>query len=138
MIKHKEHHRVIWVALIGLDVFLSLGGFVGGISFITDKTGKGLQAELSWLDKSPVDDYLLPGFYILFMYALMPIVALILSHIWNRKALLINAIVGFSLIPWVVYQFIVVPETIFIQYLMISVGTAICALSLAIYSTNDS
>lgn len=122
--------KLNWVSLIALDVFLSVGGFVGGLSFIFDSSGAGLGADPSWLEKSPVDNFLLPGIYILIIYAIAPIVLLVLNRTYRKAALLGNALVGFSLIPWIFYQFIVVPERIFIQYLMLGVGAVISILSI--------
>ncbi len=67
----KDIHRprALWllVALLGL---LVVTGFDGGLSFVTDPTGASLGAKLSWLDRSPVSDFLLPGLFLLVTYGI--------------------------------------------------------------------
>jgi hypothetical protein len=42
--------RLLW-PLLGLLGVLSLGGFIGGLSFVRDRTGAELGANLTWLQK---------------------------------------------------------------------------------------
>jgi hypothetical protein len=64
--------------------FLSIGGFVGGVSFVVDRTGAGLGAELSWLEETPVSDFLLPGLFILAVYAIGTLV-LMAGLTWRSR-----------------------------------------------------
>jgi hypothetical protein len=49
----RRGHRpgVVWPLLVLLGV-LSIGRFIGGVSFVTDPTGAVLGAKLSWLQKT--------------------------------------------------------------------------------------
>ncbi|MFN8234088.1 MAG: hypothetical protein U0V56_11695 [Actinomycetota bacterium] len=59
--------RLRW-ALVGLIGMVAFWGSVGGWSFITDPTGAGLRARLAWLERTPVDDFLIPGWYLFLAY----------------------------------------------------------------------
>jgi hypothetical protein len=70
----------LWL-LIFLLVFLSFGGFYGGISMLVDPSGSALEME-EVLPLLPVSDYILPG---LFLVIVMGIIPLILAYglIWK-------------------------------------------------------
>ncbi len=123
--------------LIILNVFLGVGGLLGGISFVTDTSGGGLGAKLSWLEKTPVDNYLVPGIYILIVYGIAPLLVLIAWKFHVKKAMLLNALIGFSLIPWIIYQFVVLSEKIFLQYIMITLGVLIFLISFYTYRNDE-
>src|ERR1043165_2254352 len=61
---------------------LSIGGFIGGISFVAEPTGEGLGARLPWLDQAPVSDFLLPGLFLLVVYGLVPLL-LMGGFVWR-------------------------------------------------------
>src|SRR3954464_1461822 len=65
-----------------LLAFLAIGGFTGGLSFVIDPTGARLGAKLAWLEKTPVRDFLLPGLFLLVVYAIGS-VTLIVGLVWR-------------------------------------------------------
>jgi hypothetical protein len=129
------------VALIGL---LTVSGFYGGWSFITDTTGAGLQAKLSWLERTPVDDFLLPGLFLFGVYGvggLLLIVGLIrrgspgplrrldgwIGFHWSWAGAIVF---GGVLVLWIAYELLVMPEQIWIQPALLVVGVLIATIPL--------
>lgn len=61
----------LWLLAASL-IFLSFGGFYGGILMLTDPSGKSLQMD-SVLPQLLVPDYILPGLFLLFAMGLTPL-----------------------------------------------------------------
>ena len=138
-------HRpaALWPLLVLMGI-LSLGGFVGGVSFIADPTGAGLGAKLSWLEETPVTDFLLPGLFLLGVYAVGTLILMAgltwrfspgriarldgwLGHHWSWAG---TMLVGAILIAWILYEFTIFSETIALQPILIGVGTLMIAIPL--------
>jgi hypothetical protein len=134
---------ILWplVTLLGL---LVVTGFFGGWSFISDPSGAGLQAELSWLEQTPVSDFFLPGLFLLGVYGVggtILIVGLIgrpspgvlgrldarLGYHWSWAG---SIVFGAVLILWIVYELIVMTEQIWIQPALMTAGLAIAGIPL--------
>ena len=64
-----------WI-LIVLLVLLAINAFYGGISLILAPDGSLLQMQPSWLEKSPFKSYFIPGFLLLLMNGIFPLLAL--------------------------------------------------------------
>ena len=60
--------------LVGCLLFLSLGAFMGGISFLVDPTGAILGVPMSWLKGSPFPDFIIPGLFLLVVFAIAPLI----------------------------------------------------------------
>jgi len=61
--------RVAKNLLVILLVFLSLSGLFG-IIFLIDPRGELVEMPLSHLDKLPIDNFFLPGLYLLIVYGI--------------------------------------------------------------------
>ena len=133
--------RALW-ALIPLVGILSLGGFDGGLSFVTDPTGASLGAKLSWLDRTPVPDFRLPGLFMLLVFGiggLAVIAGLILTPSPGPLDRLDRAVgyhwswagsiaLGAVLVIWIAYELAVMPETTFLQPTLIVIGLFIAGI----------
>jgi hypothetical protein len=130
--------------LLGVMAFLSIGGFVGGVSFVVDRTGAGLGAKLAWLEETPVSDFLLPGLFILGVYAIGTLVLMAgltwrfspgpvrrfdrwLGFHWSWAG---TILAGAILIAWIVYEFTIFSETIALQPILIGIGVLMIAIPL--------
>src|SRR6186713_84256 len=71
----------VWL-VVALLAFLAIGGLGGGVAFVTDPTGATIGARLSWLQETPVSDFLLPGLFLLVVFAIGS-VALIAGLLWR-------------------------------------------------------
>ncbi|MFN2202744.1 MAG: hypothetical protein ACK2UO_16220 [Caldilineaceae bacterium] len=61
--------------LLALLIFLGAGGLVGGASMLSDPSGQGLGLPPDLLDPVPIDDYLLPGIFLLTIMGVCPLFA---------------------------------------------------------------
>lgn len=53
-------------------LLLAGGGFYGGIAFVADRSGALLGMDRSYLEATPVSDYLLPGIFLIVVFGLIP------------------------------------------------------------------
>ena len=130
--------------LLGVMGFLSIGAVVGGVSFVVDRTGAGLGAKLSWLEQTPVSDFLLPGLFLLGVYGIGVILLMaglawrfspgplgvligLLGYHWSWAG---TMLVGSVLIRWILYEFTIMPERIVLQPILIVVGILMAAIPL--------
>jgi hypothetical protein len=132
----------VWleVALLGL---LSIGAFVGGVSFVLDPTGRALGAQLKWLEQTPVTDFLLPGLFLLLVFAIGSVL-LIAGLLWRPTPGVLDRIdarlrhhwawvgtiaMGATLVAWILYEFTLFPDRIALQPILIGLGLALIALA---------
>lgn len=103
----------LWLLAASL-VFLSTGGFYGGILMLTDPSGSSLQMD-SVLPQLLVPDYTLPGFFLLIVMGLTPLFLTfdllarpkwiplpILFH--HYRAWTMTLALGMALMLWLVLQ----------------------------------
>jgi hypothetical protein len=64
-----------WI-LIVLLVLLAINAFYGGISLMLAPDGSLLGMQPGWLEKSPFKNYFIPGFLLLLMNGVFPLLAL--------------------------------------------------------------
>ena len=64
-------YRVIAITLL---FFLGFWAIFGGLALITDPTGESLQISLDYLEDSTFEDYLVPGFILLFANGILALV----------------------------------------------------------------
>lgn len=138
---HARRPRVLWAQIAAIAT-LTIGGFLGGVSFVVDPTGAGLGAKLSWLDRTPVRDFTLPGWFLLLVYGIggsLVMVGLIskaspgplrrldawLGYHWAWAA---SIVLGGVLVLWIVYELLVMPETTWLQPALIAIGVVIAGV----------
>jgi hypothetical protein len=122
--------------------FLSVGGFVGGISFVADRTGAGIGARLSWLEDTPVPDFLLPGVFLLIVFAIGTLLMMVglawrfsphvlrpvdewIGFRWSWAG---TIVIGSVLVLWILYEFTIVPDRIVLQPMLLAVGALMIAM----------
>jgi hypothetical protein len=141
--RSERRPAALWPLLVVMG-FLSIGGFVGGVSFVVDRTGAGLGAKLSWLEGTPVDDFLLPGLFLLGVYAIGCMILIagltwrvspgplrrldsVLGVHWSWAG---TILVGAILIAWILYEFTIFSDRIVLQPILIGVGALMVAIPL--------
>jgi hypothetical protein len=72
-----------WILLL-LLLLLAINAFYGGISMMLAPDGSMLGMQPSWLDKSPFNNYLVPGILLLLMNGIFPLLALFGLFTKNR------------------------------------------------------
>jgi hypothetical protein len=131
----------IWL-VVALLAFLAIGGFIGGVAFVTDPTGASIGAQLTWLAETPVSDFLLPGLFLLVVFAIGS-VALIAGLLWRPAPGVLGRIdatwhhhwawvgtiaMGATLVAWIVYELTIFSERMVLQPILFVVGIAMAAL----------
>ena len=134
----------VWLE-VTLLAFLALGGFVGGVAFVTDPTGASIGAKLAWLEKTPVSDFLLPGLFLLVVYAIGSLV-LIAGLVWRPAPGVLGRIdaalhqhwawpgtiaMGATLVVWILYELTIFSERMVLQPILLGVGAAMIAICAA-------
>lgn len=134
---------LLW-PLLGLLGLLSLGGFIGGLSFVRDRTGADLGAKLSWLQKTPVDDFFLPGLFLLGVYGIGSLLLMVglAWHVSPGPVRRLDARLGrhwawvgtmgqgAALVMWILYEFVVLPDQMLLQPILIGIGLLMVVLTL--------
>lgn len=123
--------RITKTLLVILLVFLSLSGLFG-IVFLIEPSGEIVEMPLNHLDKLPIDNFFLPGLYLLIVYGIgSSIIAygLLRQLFWAPVA---GILLGLVLIGWVIGQIILWGPPVMLQYIYLTVGVAIILLSLII------
>ncbi len=90
--------------VVFLLLFVSLSAIWGGIMLVIDPSGQKMQMPLSFLEKSPFENYLIPGIILLFMNGLMNLVAVALllkNHVFYPWLVMFQGVV---LSVWIIAQ----------------------------------
>jgi hypothetical protein len=129
----------LWLLIASL-IFLSFGGFYGGILMLTDPSGKSLQMD-AVLPQLLVPNYILPGLFLFFVMGLAPLVltfSLLTRPKWIRFPNLIGHYwawtvtlgLGIALMLWLALQAFLIGFQWPIQYVTAVNGFLIVLLAL--------
>lgn len=83
--KKRKAQAYVVITLILLLLFLASGGFYGGFMLVIDPSGGSLQVPAGFLDKLPINTFLLPGLFLLLFFGILPLLAV--SGLIFRKRL---------------------------------------------------
>jgi hypothetical protein len=104
----KETKTAKIMILFLLVIFQAFSGLIGGLLLVIDPTGELLQIPVVWLRDSPFVDYLIPGWILLIVLGLFPLIVtygLLRQLRWARPGALIA---GIALIIWIGVQIIII------------------------------
>lgn len=125
----KTRPLVIWL-LIVLLVFLSVGGFFGGLNMLLDPSGGSLGLPQDLLAGLPVSSFLLPGLFLIGVMGLLPLLAA--YGLWAHRAWAWNMVVtqAMILIAWIGLQLLLwgAPAPIQLFYLVYGVVLLVLCL----------
>jgi hypothetical protein len=139
----RERPLALYPLLLMIGV-LSAAGLFGGLSLMTDRTGASLQADLAWLDRTPVHDFLVPGLFLFLVYGLFGLVLMWglwtgrsfgpltrmdrrTGHHWSWWGAIT---LGSILVAWIAYELFVIPAVIWLQPALAVMGLAIVGLAM--------
>ena len=113
----------VWI-LIGLLIFLSFGGFLGGIMFLLDPSGIAMGLPPGLLDTVPfIDNFILPAFFLILVMGIAPLG--IAFGLWQQKqwAWKTAVILSIVLIGWILFQILLwgMPAAIQVFYLIFGI-----------------
>lgn len=134
---------LILLSLLSLCLLLvGAGGFYGGIAMLGDPNGNPLGMPISDLKATPFQNYLIPGFILIFVWGCGSL--LILASLWGRPqfALLdefshrahehwawgLTVLFGVTLIIWITVQVFTLPAVAPIQYVMYCLSLLIAGI----------
>ena len=128
----RERRRRWWIA--GLLFFLGANAVFAGYGFISKPDGSAIGIPQEWLEDSPFDDYLVPGFVLLAL-GVASIVAGIAQARRHALAWALSGALGLGYIIWIVVQSAMMgsfrhPMQTTLQALVLGIGIAIAVLSL--------
>lgn len=135
----KITHPLTIKLLIGVLLFLGLGGIYGGLSFITAPTGSSMNVSQSYLSGLPIQDYLLPGILLLVGFGLFPVllaVALWMKPTWlaplasHYMGWIVTVMLSIGLMLWMLVQIGIMGIQQPIQIIIIIVALTIFVLAL--------
>jgi hypothetical protein len=121
-----------WYAWIGaaLAAITALGALPVGWSLIGDPSGAAIGLPSDWIANSVFGTYMVPGVYLFFMNGLgmIALVGLVLIRHWFAPWWMGTLAVG--LIAWIAIQFVLMPETSWLQVFFLASGFALGLIAL--------
>ncbi len=116
-------------SLVALEWFLALGGLFGGLSLISDPTGRSMQLPTErFLEGTPFTNYLVPGLILFTVSGVVPLVVslgALMRLPWARFG---HVAVGALLTGWMGVQIWLVGLSAGLQVMYLMVGLLILAL----------
>jgi hypothetical protein len=94
--------------LLATVIFQGLSGIAGGAGLILDPSGESLSIPIEWLQGSPFDTYLIPGFILFCVLGVFPLAA---SYaLWKSHSLAWHAsfLVGLMLVIWIAVEILII------------------------------
>ncbi len=124
-----DRPRYAWVAFV-LAVFTGLLAIPVGLMFLADPTGGSIGVPQGWIEATLFGSYVIPGIYLFAVNGLgmLLLAALIVIRHWSAPWL--TAILGVGLIVWILVQLLVMPETMFLQWIFLATGVVLGVVAL--------
>jgi hypothetical protein len=110
-----------WLAFVAA-VFTGIAAIPVGLMFLGDPTGAVIGVPQGWIEATPFGSYAIPGLYLLLMNGIGMLVLAVLIVLRHWAAPWLTAILGVGLIVWILVQLIVMPETMFLQWIFMAIG----------------
>lgn len=98
-----RHTRPLERLILALEAFLAIGAFAGAWALIGDRNG-GDNVDMTLLDGTPFDSYLVPGIALLVLNGVFPALVVVLALRGHPLAWPGHVAVGAVLMTWIVVQ----------------------------------
>ena len=125
--------KIFTVLLIIIEFFHGLSGLAGGYGLIADPSAASLGMELSWLESTPFNTYLIPGIVLLAFNGFGNTIAAILSLRKNKYMNEMAIFFGVGMMIWVASQVLWIGYKNFLQPLYFTTGLVQALLGLIIW-----
>lgn len=119
-----ERPWYVWPA-IGLELVTAAGAIPVGLLLIGDPSGAAMQLPQAWVDDTVFGSYLVPGLYLFAMNGLGMVAVAGLSLYQHWIAPWLTGFLGIGLIIWILVQLVVMPETMWLQWLFLAAGISL-------------
>lgn len=87
--------------LIVCVIIQAISGLLGGYALLSDPTGEYVGLPAFWLQRTPFQNYLIPGIILLTILGIFPILVFAGLIIRSRWALISARLLGYALIIWI-------------------------------------
>ncbi len=124
-----ERPPFVWLG-VALELLTGALAVPVGWLFITDPTGQALQMPHGWIEGTPFGSYLVPGFYLLAANGLGMLALAALTLARHRIAPWLTGTLGVGLIIWILVQIAVMPETMILTWVFLTIGFALGVVAL--------
>ncbi len=94
--------------LIVLMLFQGLSGIAGGIGLIGDPTGESIQIPIEWLEDSPFNNYTIPGWILLMVLGIFPVLVFVLLLRKIQWAWHASLFIGIALMIWIIVEVLII------------------------------
>ena len=125
-----DRPRSTWLA-VGLEVFTAIAAVPVGWWFINDPSGQAMQLPQGWIEATPFGSYLVPGLYLFAVngFGMLALAGLTIARHWIAPWL--TGVLGVGLIIWILVQLVVMPETMFLQWIYLAIGVTLGFIALS-------
>jgi hypothetical protein len=113
-----------FLILGSLESFTALGAIPAGLGYLLDTTGKGMGVTTDLLANSPLNSYLLPGLFLLFVNGIGNALGAYLSFTRKNIAGPVGLTLGVVLSIWIIVQVSWITLSSFLQPLFLIIGAA--------------
>ncbi len=122
-------------ALVGVELFVAVGAFYGGIGLIADNA---IHISDDWLVGTPFDSWVLPGIFLLLVVAAPMTVAAVAELRRRRWAYTASVVAGVAQIGWIIAQWVIMQRFFVLQPVMFTAGTVVVLLAWATHRRSHS
>jgi uncharacterized membrane protein len=119
-----DRPRYLWLGVM-LELFTGVLAIPVGFMFLIDTSGGLMQLPAGWIEATPFGSYLVPGLYLLAVNSVGMLALAVLTVRRHWLAPWLTGTLGVGLIIWILVQLLVMPETMFLQWIFLAVGLAL-------------
>lgn len=121
--------RVLRSTLVSLLLFVGIGAVFGGLEMIRDPLNPlGMTPRL--IAGSPFDTYTWPGILLLVLVGVVPCALGVGLVVRWPGALELSAVFGLGLMAWIVVQWVMLADRLWLQPLIFGIGAVIAAVAI--------
>jgi uncharacterized membrane protein len=123
------NHRIdrptyVWIA-VALELLTGIAAIPVGLMFLADPTGKLVQVPQGWIEQTAFGSYVIPGIYLLVVNGIGMLALALLSVRRHWLAPWLTGALGVGLIIWILVEILVLPETMFLTWIVLGIGFAL-------------
>lgn len=111
-----------------LELFVGIGGIFGGVEMIRHPLNP-LGMTTALIEGSPFDTYTWPGILLLVLVGVVPCALAVGVVARTRGALPLSALFGVGLMAWIVVQWALLTDRLWLQPLIFAMGAVIAVVS---------
>jgi hypothetical protein len=120
------------IVLAVLALFVGVGGMFGGVQMLADPMHPmGMSPRM--IAGSPYDSYTQPGLLLLLVLGFIPVLVGIGLLVGSRGAVAGAGLLGGGLVAWIVVQWALLADRLWLQPLIFAIGAVTLALALLAY-----